>query len=93
MIYFILIKVVNVYLINGRKIGTFGQLHPLLANQLAISDKMYLFEFDMNLIQNQIQKNNLAMYKEYSLYPKIKKDLSFIIKQDVSFDELKSTYI
>jgi phenylalanyl-tRNA synthetase beta chain len=79
----------NVYLINGQKIGTFGQLHPLLANRLALPEKIYLFEFDMNIIQNQLQKNKLAMYKEYSLYPKITKDLSFIIRQDVPFDKLQ----
>ena len=31
------------------------------------------------------------MYKEYSLYPKIIKDLSFIINQNVSFEELQTT--
>ena len=79
----------DVYLTNGEKLGTFGQLHPLLANRLTLPEKIYLFEFDMNIIQSQIQKNKLAMYKEYSLYPKIKKDLSFIIKQDIPFDKLK----
>ena len=77
------------YLLDGKKIGTFGQLHPLLANRLALSEKFYLFEFDMNIIQNQIQKNKLAMYKEYPLYPKIKKDLSFVIRQDISFNKLQ----
>ena len=81
----------NVYLINGKKLGTFGQLHPLLANRLGISETIYLFEFDMYMIQNQIQKNKLSMYKEYPLYPKIKKDLSFVIKQDVSFKKLQET--
>ena len=78
----------DVYLINGKKIGKFGQLNPLLANQLNLPEKIYLFEFDFNIVQNQMQKNNLAMYKEYSLYPKITKDLSFIIRQDIPFDKL-----
>ncbi len=81
-------KSANVYLINGKKIGKFGQLNPLLANQLTLPEKIYLFEFDITIIQNQMQKNNLAMYKEYSVYPKITKDLSFIIRQDIPFDKL-----
>jgi phenylalanyl-tRNA synthetase beta subunit len=33
--------------------------------------------------------NKLTMYKEYSSYPKIIKDLSFIIKKDIPFNELQ----
>ena len=79
----------DLYLINGRKIGTFGEVHPILANRLTLSNKIYLFEFDMEVIENQIQKNKLAIYKEYSLYPKITKDLSFIIRQNIPFDTLQ----
>ena len=52
---------------------------------------IYLFEFDFELIQNQIQINKCQIYKEYTLYPKIIKDLSFIISNDISFKELKET--
>jgi phenylalanyl-tRNA synthetase beta chain len=33
------------------------------------------------------------MYKEYSLYPKIIKDLSFIINKNISFKEIQETII
>ena len=52
---------------------------------------IYLFEFDLELIQDQTQINKLTIYKEYSLYPKIIKDLSFIIDQDIEFEKLKET--
>ena len=42
------------------------------------------------MITNQLQRNKLVIYKEYSLYPKIVKDLSFIIHQDVSFDQIQN---
>ena len=48
-----------------------------------------MFEFDLGVIQNKIQQNQLAVYKPYVSYPKIVKDISFIIHQDVSFSELK----
>jgi phenylalanyl-tRNA synthetase beta chain len=79
----------ELYFTNGVKLGIFGQIHPILANQLAISSDIYLFEFDLELIQSQLQANKLAIYKEYSLYPKIIKDLSFIINQDIEFEKLK----
>ena len=79
----------EVYLSNGVKLGIFGQIHPILANQLSISPQIYLFEFDIELIQHQLQRNKLVIYKEYSLYPKIVKDLSFIIQQDIEFENLQ----
>lgn len=81
----------EIFLANGQKLGTFGQIHPILANQLSISTQIYLFEFDMELIQHQIQTNKLTFYKEYTLYPKVIKDLSFIINQNTSFEELQTT--
>ena len=50
---------------------------------------MYLFEFDFESIHNQIQINKLKIYQNYSLYPKIVKDLSFIINKEISFREIE----
>lgn len=79
----------EIYLANGISLGIFGQIHPILANQLSISSSIYLFELDVELIQNQIETNKLTLYKNYSLYPKIMKDLSFIVKRDITFKELQ----
>jgi phenylalanyl-tRNA synthetase beta chain len=76
---------------NCQKLGTFGQIHPILSNKLGLSTQIYLFEFDVELIQHQIQMNKLTIYREYTVYPKIIKDLSFIINQKISFEELKTT--
>ena len=83
-------KTSELYLENGDKLGLFGQISPILANQLNIDPEIYMFEFDLGIIQNKIQQNQLAVYKPYVSYPKIVKDISFIIHQDVSFSELKS---
>ena len=79
----------ELYLSNQAKLGVFGQIHPILANQLTISSDIYLFELDLELIKSQLQIHKLAIYKEYSLYPKIIKDLSFILNQDIEFEKLK----
>lgn len=81
----------EIFLPNGQKLGIFGQIHPILSNKLGLSNQIYLFEFDIELIQQQIQMNKLTIYKEYTVYPKIIKDLSFIINQNISFEELKTT--
>jgi phenylalanyl-tRNA synthetase beta chain len=84
-------KTSELYLRNGQKLGVFGQISPILSNQLTIDPDIYIFEFDLMVLQTQIQKNQLAIYKTYVLYPKIVKDISFIIHQDVSFAELRDS--
>ncbi len=79
----------EIYLTNEIKVGIFGQIHPLLAARCNLSPEIYLFEFDIQVIKAKIQKNNLTFYKSYSFYPKIIKDLSFIIEIDVSFEKIQ----
>lgn len=79
----------ELYLPNDIQIGVFGQINPILANQLNFPSEIYLFEFNLENIQNQIKLNYLTIYQEYSLYPRIIKDISFIIKQDVTFNEIQ----
>jgi phenylalanyl-tRNA synthetase beta chain len=79
----------ELYLSDGISLGIFGQVHPILANNLNISDEIYLFEFNIELIQNQIAGDKLTIYKEYPVYPKIIKDLSLILKKDIKFLELQ----
>ena len=82
-------KTSELYLKNGKKLGVFGQISPIVSNQLNIDSNIYLFEFDLGVIKTQIQKNQLAIYKPYVLYPKIVKDIAFIVHQDISFIKLK----
>lgn len=79
----------EIFLSNGTKVGIFGQVSPILANKLNISTDIYLFELNFDVIKNEIQQNKLSVYQEYSLYPKIIKDLSFIIKDNISFSKIK----
>ena len=83
-------RTATLYLLNGQKLGVFGQLNPTIAKKLNLTSDLYLFEFDFELIQNQIQQTKLALYHEYSLYPKIIKDLSFIIHTTICFEEIKN---
>jgi phenylalanyl-tRNA synthetase beta chain len=80
----------ELYSINQQKMGVFGQIHPFISKKSNISPEIYLFEFDIKKIQNEIQKNKISTYKEYPAYPKILKDLSFIINTNVTFEELKT---
>ena len=79
----------QLYLDNKIELGTFGKIHPILAKRLNLPSNLYLFEFDFESIRNQIQINKLKMYQNYSSYPKVVKDLSFIIHENISFKKIE----
>ena len=83
-------RTAELFISNRKKLGVFGQIHPILANQLKLPFDIYLFECDLDVIKTQIKTNNLTILKDYSLYPKIIKNVSFIVEKDISFQQLRS---
>ena len=83
-------RTAELYLLNGKNLGKFGQIHPAYANGNGLASETYLFEFSLKHIQDQIQQNKLPVFQEYSLYPRVIKDLSFIIPKDITFRKLKN---
>lgn len=82
-------RTANLSLLNGEKLGVFGQINPIISKKLTLASELYLFEFDFELIQTTIQQTKLNLYEEYIIYPKIIKDLSFIIDSQICFEEIK----
>ena len=81
------------YLLDGTSLGIFGQINPIIAKQMSITSNIYLFEFDFTVLKNELKKNLLPLYEEYSSYPKIVKDLSFIVNQNVSFVDIQKSIL
>lgn len=73
----------------NEELGVFGQISPVIAKKLNLSNDTYLFELDFEKMKLLIQQNKLAIYKEYPLYPKIIKDFSFIVDNNISFQKIK----
>ena len=86
-------RTAELYLTNNLKLGIFGQIHPIIAKSNNISSDLFLFEFDLKSFKVEFQNQMLSLYKPYSLYPKITKDLSFIIDQNISFSQIQTTII
>ena len=83
-------RTAELYLLNGKNLGKFGQIHPAYANTNGLASETYLFELSLKHIQDQIQQNKLPVFQEYSSYPRVIKDLSFIIPNDITFSELEN---
>ena len=79
----------QIYLEDGTCLGIFGQINPILAKKMNLISELYLFEFNFDLIKNTLKKNKITIYKEYSLYPKIIKDISFVIDQGINFSDIR----
>lgn len=83
-------RTAEIYLLNGQNLGKFGQIHPAYANVNGLISETYLFEFILKPIQNQLQENKLSFFQQYSSYPRVIKDLSFIVSKNITFMELKN---
>jgi phenylalanyl-tRNA synthetase beta chain len=82
-------RTAQIFLLNGQCIGIFGQIHPILATKMNLVPDLYLFEFNFDVIKNELKNNKLTSYKEYSIYPKVIKDISFVINQNITFSEIR----
>lgn len=72
-------------------LGVFGQIHPTVAKEYNIPNDLFLFELSVDVIKDNFEKQQLSLYQPYSLYPKIIKDLSFVIDQNIPFADIEST--
>jgi len=86
-------RTAELYLSDGSSLGVFGQIHPIAAKKNNISTGLFLFEFNFETLKNEFKQKKLALYQPYSLYPKITKDLSFIVDRNISFNEIKTTIL
>lgn len=74
---------------DNLKLGIFGQIHPVLAKKENVPLETYLFELDFEMIKKFKEKVIMTNFKNYSLYPRITKDLTFNSPNDISFEKLK----
>ena len=82
-------RTAELWLNSNYFLGVFGQIHPMVAKSQNLPKDIFLFELNLDVIKNTFENQNLALYKPYSIYPKITKDLSFLIDQNISFDDIR----
>ena len=66
--------------VNGSDIGFLGLLHP------SIEKNVYVAEINLDkLLKNRVSK---LKYKEVSKYPKVVKDLAFIVEKNINSEDI-----
>ena len=80
---------VNVLGKDLKAIGYFGQIHPILKDKLKIKgQEVFLFEIDLDSIID-IVKEKTPRYKKLPQFPEVRRDLAFVINEDVTFDDIQ----
>ena len=79
---------VNILGKNLLDIGYFGQIHPLLKDILKLNQDAFIFEINLDEII-AVVKEQTARYKKLPQYPEVRRDLAFIINENVSFDDIQ----
>jgi len=63
--------------VNGETIGFIGELHPAVAGQIDMREKVVLFELDVEkLVKHAVFKYSFA---DFSKFPSIYKDISVVV--------------
>lgn len=67
-------------LYRGEKaVGWIGALHPGISSQLGIKPEVYVFEVEQEALTSGV----IPRFKPLSRYPEVRRDLAFVVKDDV----------
>lgn len=80
---------VNVLGKNLTCIGYFGQIHPILKDKLKIKGQdVFMFEINLDSLISII-KEHTVRFKKLPQFPEVRRDLAFVINEEVSFDDIQ----
>lgn len=72
---------------NEVKVGTLGAIHPQIAHRHDLPKNIYLFEIKLeNIIMGR-----LSAFRPLSKFPSVRRDLAFIVKDQINADQLIRT--
>jgi phenylalanyl-tRNA synthetase beta chain len=74
--------------LDGRRVGQFGQLHPKVAAERKLKQDVFLAELDLERLYQQPLKD--VRYTAIPRYPAVDRDWSFIFDDAVTFERIHS---
>jgi phenylalanyl-tRNA synthetase beta chain len=75
--------------IDGQRLGTFGQIHPQLRSELDLPDEVYVFELDLYVFLEAMDKLAIPIFQTFSSFPKSDRDLAFFAANKISVADLQ----
>ena len=76
------------YSYKKTRLVCFGEVTKDLSNRFGIKSDVYIADFNWDLIIELVQNQKIT-YTQVNKYPKVRRDLSLLIDNNVSFDELE----
>ena len=74
-------KINSEIIVSGKTVGYFGKLHPSIS-------KEDMFVAEISLTKLNMNKTSDVKYKELNKYPKVEKDLAFIVDDNIESSEI-----
>ena len=81
-------KAASIY-INNEFCGFMGEAHPTLLNRLDIKQRCFIAELDLGILYKVFLKNQ-PVYKSYSPYPFVERDISIVLNKEVTSEDVVS---
>jgi phenylalanyl-tRNA synthetase beta chain len=77
-------------ILEGRPLGCFGQLHPLMSERFDLPEQTYGFDLDLErLLQAAIRSNRwVPAFKPYPTVPAMERDLAVLVQRSQTSAEL-----
>ncbi|EFI42135.1 phenylalanine--tRNA ligase subunit beta [Peptoniphilus sp. oral taxon 386] len=73
--------------VDGKYIGVFGEVHPLVAKNYELKKKCYVAEIEFEkLLENSIENYK---FRELPKYPAMRRDLAVVIDRDIDAGEIE----
>jgi phenylalanyl-tRNA synthetase beta chain len=79
--------------IDGKRLGTFGQLHPQYRSERELPDDIYVFELNLELIYEIIFDRPTPVFQPFSPFPPSDRDIAFFAKTDIAVGEIQRSIL
>jgi len=74
--------------LDGRRVGQFGQLHPKVAAERKLKQDVFLAELDLERLYQQPLKD--VRYTPIPRYPAVDRDWSMVFADEITFEKVRS---
>jgi phenylalanyl-tRNA synthetase beta chain len=70
---------------NSKIVGTIGLIHPEILQKLGISEKIFVFELELDLFEG----SRVPVFEQLSRFPSIRRDLAIVVDDDVTYQQIR----